>query len=170
MVRFAVICASNQNRSMEAHDVLKYASDAKLFTVSRHAHCSRGRRKKGFDVCSYGTGSQVKLPGTAPDRPNVYSFGKPYRQIYEDLAQKDESLCVVQRDSVQPELTCCASYRQSGLLGMLERNWRIKEAPERFKDAKGPFDVIICCEERCYEAVCEGACSARRYQPADSPP
>lgn len=47
-------------------------------------------------------------------------------------------------------------YTQNGLLQMLERNLRIKEAPERFQDSSDKFDLIITCEERCYDIVCEG--------------
>jgi len=39
---------------------------------------------------------------------------------------------------------------------MLERNRTVKRAPERFRDAKDKFDVIICCEERCFDQVLEG--------------
>ena len=39
---------------------------------------------------------------------------------------------------------------------MLDRNRKIKRAPERFKDSRDKFDVIICCEERCFDQVCEG--------------
>jgi RNA polymerase II subunit A C-terminal domain phosphatase SSU72 len=70
--RIALICASNQNRSMETHDLLV---------------------KKGFRrVQSFGTNSQVKLPGTAADKPNAYAFSTTYKEIYEDLKKKDEDL------------------------------------------------------------------------------
>lgn len=68
----AVVCASNQNRSMETHSLLL---------------------KRGFkNVHSYGTNSQVKLPGPSPDKPNVYPFTCTYKEIYEDLKAKDEDL------------------------------------------------------------------------------
>lgn len=41
---------------------------------------------------SFGTGDKVKLPGTAPDRPNCYEFGTTYEEIYQDLLAKDRSL------------------------------------------------------------------------------
>ena len=47
--------------------------------------------KKGFDVKSFGTGTQVKLPGKAADCPNVYPFNVSYEEIYEDLRKKDQN-------------------------------------------------------------------------------
>ncbi|ONM33899.1 Ssu72-like family protein [Zea mays] len=69
--RFAMVCSSNMNRSMEAHSQLGRA---------------------GLDVESYGTGTHVKLPGPSLHEPNVYDFGTPYGAIYDDLRRKDPEL------------------------------------------------------------------------------
>ena len=134
-LRFASICSSNMNRSMEAHLQLQLA---------------------GLNVESYGTGSHVKLPGPSADQPNVYNFGTPYADILSDLKSKDEAL-----------------YIQNGVLAMLERNVKIKHAPQPWKAAmqaassasendadvssdgfiEGQFDVIITFEERVFDAV-----------------
>jgi len=70
-LRFAMVCASNMNRSMEAHNLLKNNS---------------------FAVGSYGVGQHVKLPGASAREPNVYEFGTPYKAIYEDLSSKNSEL------------------------------------------------------------------------------
>jgi RNA polymerase II subunit A C-terminal domain phosphatase SSU72 len=38
---------------------------------------------------------------------------------------------------------------------MLDRNRRLKLAPQRFQNCDERFDVIICCEERVYDQVVE---------------
>lgn len=92
------------NRSMEAHHVLK---------------------SEGLEVESYGVGSQVKIPGTSANRPNIYPFGTPYRSIYEQLKAENE-----------------AAYARIGLIEMLERNMKVKEAPQRWQDTR-TFDVDV---------------------------
>ncbi|CAN0881854.1 RNA polymerase II subunit A C-terminal domain phosphatase SSU72 [Linum grandiflorum] len=119
--RYAMVCSSNQNRSMESHALLK-----------RH----------GFDVSSYGTGSQVKLPGPSIREPNVYDFGTPYKHMFEELRRKD------------PEL----SYKRNGILPMLKRNLSVKLAPQRWQEnaADGSFDVVVTFEEKVFDMVVEG--------------
>ncbi|KAL2216595.1 RNA polymerase II subunit A [Thermoascus aurantiacus ATCC 26904] len=138
-LKFCTVCASNQNRSMEAHLRLATAPTP-------------------YPVISFGTGSLVRLPGPTITQPNVYNFNTTsYAQMYDELNAKDPRL-----------------YRSNGLLNMLERNKSLKWGPERFQDwvpgiprvdrvAKGDkgavgteggvVDVIITCEERCWDAV-----------------
>ncbi|KAF5734589.1 putative Protein SSU72 [Tripterygium wilfordii] len=117
--RYAMVCSSNQNRSMEAHSLFK---------------------RQGYDVSSYGTGSHVKLPGPSLREPNVYDFGTPYKQMFDDLRRKD------------PEL-----YKRNGILPMLKRNIGVKSAPQRWQEnaADGSFDVVLAFEEKVFDMVIE---------------
>ena len=118
-LRFAVVCSSNMNRSMEAHSFLQ---------------------KKGYDIKSYGTGNMIKvsvsndknlklhslsnnttllwtlssfnsqqIPGESERKPNTYPFGTTYDHIFADLTGKDKEL-----------------YTKNGMLHIMERNRRIK--------------------------------------------
>lgn len=114
-MKIAVCCAMNQNRSMEAHKLLKNA---------------------GYDVDSYGTNQQIKIPGETFDTPNIYQFGTKYVDIYNDLVSKNMKF-----------------YEKIGILGMLERNMKIKDKAEYFFEKTIHHDLIITAEEKCFVSI-----------------
>ncbi|GAQ81768.1 RNA polymerase II subunit A C-terminal domain phosphatase SSU72 [Klebsormidium nitens] len=97
-------------------------------------------QKSGLLVNSYGTGSQVKLPGPSQKEPNIYSFGTTYQKMHDELAAQNPSL-----------------YRKNGILEMLQRNMAVKGAPQRWQDnhEDGFFDIVLTFEERVFDAVLE---------------
>ncbi|OIR57790.1 MAG: phosphoric ester hydrolase Ssu72 [Amphiamblys sp. WSBS2006] len=90
----------------------------------------------GVDVCSYGTSAQVRIPAKEREAVNTYSFGKTYEEMLLDLKAKDEDF-----------------YTRTGILQMLRRNMEVKARPQRFQDANTPFDVVICCDSRCFDII-----------------
>ncbi|WUR03244.1 RNA polymerase II subunit A C-terminal domain phosphatase SSU72 [Vairimorpha necatrix] len=116
-MKIAVCCAMNQNRSMEAHKVLQ---------------------NSGYEIDSYGTNNQIKIPGETLETPNIYKFGTSYREIYEDLHNKNAPF-----------------YEKIGILKMLERNMKIKNYAENFFEKNVHHDLIITAEEKCFVAIYE---------------
>ena len=47
-------------------------------------------------------------------------------------------------------------YTKIGVLDMLDRNRKIKTAPEKFQENTKEFDIIFTCEERVFDAACDG--------------
>ena len=134
---------------------------------SMEAHLRLATANPPFPTISFGTGSLVRLPGPSINQPNVYNFNTTsYNAMYEELLSKDPRL-----------------YKANGLLNMLDRNRHVKWGPERFQDWQvglprlvqagavvgnagerredkgskgvegGVVDIIITCEERCWDAV-----------------
>lgn len=118
---FGTVCSSNINRSMEAHVVLQNA---------------------GMRVESYGTGTQVRLPGKSAMEPRIFKFGTPYREMYRSLSvtREDESF-----------------FNHNGVLQLCKRGSSVKLAPQRWQDTPSKavqrHDVVIAFEERIYDAV-----------------
>ena len=57
----------------------------------------------------------MRLPGETIYRPNVYDFGTPYEVILKDLEKKNKE-----------------RYTRNGMIGMVDRDRRVKRAPERY--------------------------------------
>jgi RNA polymerase II subunit A C-terminal domain phosphatase SSU72 len=120
---FGVVCSSNINRSMEAHLVLGNA---------------------GLTVESYGTGTQVRLPGRTAMEPRVFKFGTPYEGMYQSLAATGEDH---------------AFFSRNGVLQLCRRGAAVKRAPSRWQDTPtesvARHDVVVAFEERIFDAVVE---------------
>jgi RNA polymerase II subunit A C-terminal domain phosphatase SSU72 len=118
---FGVVCSSNINRSMEAHLVLGNA---------------------GLTTESYGTGTQVRLPGRTAMEPKVYKFGTPYSDMYTNLYNDDSNF-----------------FSRNGILQLCRRGAAVKRAPCRWQDTTTELitnhDVVIAFEERIYDAIIE---------------
>ena len=154
-LKFCTVCASNQNRFVSASPYCCTWTAADN-TRSMEAHLQLA--SANLPTISFGTGSLVRLPGPTITQPNVYHFNSTtYRAIHDELASQNAAL-----------------YTHNGLLNMLGRNLNIKGFPERFQDwvpgkprlehaedqgyqgtESGVADVVITCEERCFDAVLE---------------
>ncbi|CAK1357804.1 RNA polymerase II subunit A C-terminal domain phosphatase ssu-72 [Cercospora beticola] len=150
-LRFCTVCASNNNRSMEAHLRLTTAPSP-------------------YPTISFGTGSLVRLPGPSISQPNVYQFNSTsYSAMYEELKEKDKRL--YSANGILPMLE-----RNKNVKWGPERwqDWRpgVPRVGKRLingaytgddvewsqdKGAQGTeagtVDVVITCEDRCWEAV-----------------
>lgn len=120
---FGTVCSSNINRSMEAHVVLQNA---------------------GMKVESYGTGTQVRLPGKSAMEPRIFKFGTPYAEMYRSLSETPEDE---------------AFFLHNGVLQLCKRGSSVKVAPQRWQDtpsrAVNKHQIVIAFEERIYDAVIE---------------
>ncbi len=136
-LKYCTVCASNNNRSMEAHSRLSLSSNP---------------------VISFGTGSLVRLPGPSISQPQVYPFNTTsYATMYEELLAKDARLY---------RYNGCLNMleRNKNLKWGPERfqDWvvgapRLAQGDRGDKGALGTeggvVDVIFTCEERCWDAV-----------------
>jgi len=98
----------------------------------------------GLRVESYGTGTQVRLPGRTAMEPRIYKFGVPYEEMYNSMTQTREDEDFFSRNKV---------------LHLCRRGAAVKRAPQRWQDMPSDFisqhDVVIAFEERIYDAVVE---------------
>lgn len=136
---FCTVCASNNNRSMEAHLRLSMA-------------------EKQYPVISFGTGSYVRLPGPTISQPQVYNFNTTsYDKMYNELQAQDAKL--YKNNGILNMLD-----RNRNIKWGPERfhDWvvgkaRLDAVSRGDKGSMGAeggvVDVIFTCEERCWDAV-----------------
>ena len=106
---FGTVCSSNINRSMEAHVVLQNAGESErcnddgwwcsclmcvclihIIAWLIYFHWNICNLFQGMRVESYGTGTQVRLPGKSAMEPRIFKFGTPYAEMYRSLAATPE--------------------------------------------------------------------------------
>jgi RNA polymerase II subunit A C-terminal domain phosphatase SSU72 len=139
------------------------------------AHLRLTTAPSPYPTISFGTGSLVRLPGPSITQPNVYNFNSTsYAAMYDELASKDPRL--YRANGILPMLE-----RNKGVKWGPERwqDWRVgvprvgkrplpptgvdmggPVADADYKDDKGhegteagTVDIVITCEERCWDAV-----------------
>jgi RNA polymerase II subunit A C-terminal domain phosphatase SSU72 len=150
-LKFCTVCASNNNRSMEAHLRLTTAPSP-------------------YPTISFGTGSLVRLPGPSITQPNVYTFNSTsYNQIHDELASKDSRL--YRANGILPMLDRNRNIKfgperwqdwRIGVPRVGHRNAGTTQNDTDWSQDKGSkgteggtVDVVITCEERCWDSVVE---------------
>ena len=98
----------------------------------------------GMRVESYGTGTQVRLPGKSAMEPAIFKFGTPYAEMYRSLSVTLEDVTF---------------FTRNGVLQLCKRGAAVKLAPQRWQDTPTKdiqkHDIVIAFEERIYDAVVE---------------
>lgn len=139
---------------------------------SMEAHLRLTTAPSPFPTISFGTGSLVRLPGPSISQPNVYTFNNTsYASMHSELLAKDARL--YRANGILPMLE-----RNKGVKWGPERwqDWRVGvprvgkrshvgevngggEVGEYSEDKGyvgtegGVADIVITCEERCWDAV-----------------
>lgn len=112
-----------------------------MSNVNRSMEAHLGLISNGYNpqlVGSFGVGTKVKLPGETARTANSYAFGTPYSDMHTDLRRKNQH-----------------HYTLNGMLGMLERDGKVKLAPQRFQGNEKVYDLVITYEKRVFDVVVE---------------
>lgn len=98
----------------------------------------------GLRCDSYGTGTQVRLPGRTAMEPKVFKFGTPYQNMYNNLAATQQDVDF---------------FTRNGVLQLCRRGAAVKKSPSRWQDTPteviAGHDVVIAFEERIFDTVVE---------------
>jgi RNA polymerase II subunit A C-terminal domain phosphatase SSU72 len=140
-LKFCTVCASNNNRSMEAH-----------LRLSTSSH--------SYPVISFGTGSYVRLPGPSISQPQVYTFNDTsYTKMYEELSAQDTRLYRSTGILNMLDRNRKIKWGPERFHDWIVGNPRMEALNRGDKGSQGTeggvVDVIFTCEERCWDAVVE---------------
>lgn len=141
-LKFCTVCASNNNRSMEAHFRLSTTPS----TIG------------GYPVLSFGTGSLVRLPGPSISQPNVFNFNTTsYSHMHDELLGQDARLYrnngVLNMLARNKEVKWGPERFQDWIPGAPRLEHQDKGYKGVLGTEGGVVDVIFTCEERCWDAV-----------------
>lgn len=137
------------------------------------AHLRLTTAPSPYPTISFGTGSLVRLPGPSISQPNVYNFNSTsYAAMYDELYSKDSRL--YHNNGILPMLKRNKGVKwgperwQDWKIGVprVGKRWHSQEGAAdgggdaEYKEDKGyvgteagTVDVVITCEERCWDAV-----------------
>lgn len=138
-LKFCTVCASNNNRSMEAH--------LRLSTSDHH-----------YPVISFGTGSYVRLPGPSISQPQVYNFNTtPYTKMFDELQAQDARLYrnngILNMLDRNRNIKWGPERFQDWVAGAARMDALTRGDKGADGAEGGVVDVIFTCEERCWDAV-----------------
>lgn len=138
-LKFCTVCASNNNRSMEAH--LRLATS-----------------DKQYPVISFGTGSYVRLPGPTISQPQVYNFNTTsYDKMYTELQAQDAKLYKNNGILNMLDRNRNIKWGPERFHDWIAGKARLDAQGRGDKGAMGAeggvVDIIFTCEERCWDAV-----------------
>lgn len=78
----------------------------------------------GLTVESYGTGTQVRLPGKSAMEPRIFKFGTPYAEMYRSLSATPEDETY---------------FQHNGVLQLCKRGSSVKVCYEQLEE-----DLLLC--------------------------